>query len=206
MDIDGMEAGREMDIPVHEKVMNKTVYRCGGNYPHDGDCKGDDCKVIFYSKLIPHYSTDIVAAMTVAEELGLPFSLHRSYRRKWGEGPLGWRTNWCKDENCPCKSGEGCPQSNEVWAETAPLAICRGALKMIKPMQKMETLPKTIGEAVKAERERVARIMMNNHRCARNFCHITEVMCAYRPREANPYDYLGGCINCWIERFEKGEA
>ena len=77
---------------------------------------------------------------------------------------------------------------------------------MIKPMQKMETLPKTIGEAVKAERERVARIMMNNHRCARNFCHITEVMCAYRPREANPYDYLGGCINCWIERFEKGEA
>lgn len=116
--IDAMEAGPDFDRLIAELVFNcklfkeHSAWRC--------DCPGPNS-----AKLRPHahwatgyilpYSTDIAAAWQVVEKMGL-FKLYDAtitqYDDCWGiDNPtLDWR----------------------VEAETAPLAICRAALKCCK--------------------------------------------------------------------------
>ena len=217
MNFDNLEAGIKTDILIAENVMGWKVEEdhvfLGGYYFSKEAGKK-------YAISIFRPSTDLVTAMEVAEKMPPPFSLRRSYERKWGEGPLGWRVNWCNTEHCPCHEGEGCPQGNDVWAETAPLAICRGALKKIKPVPrckrcgwpledsvekgciegncsmrplpekpfKVETLPKGIGGAVKAERERIARILVEDNICPPQH----KDNCPKLEQEIRKY-----CVFCW---------
>ena len=57
MNINEMEAGREMDAAVHREIFNKS-------------CHSLDREI-----LLPHYSTDIAAAWLVVEKMKVRFSL-----------------------------------------------------------------------------------------------------------------------------------
>jgi hypothetical protein len=95
-----LPAGREMDEMIAEKVM-------GHKRPENG------------GREVPHYSTDIAAAWHVVKHLGQQSDISVTVTQEGGayscqiRGPSGeW---WAR------ASGEG---------ETAPLAICRGALAL----------------------------------------------------------------------------
>lgn len=133
-----MEAGRELDALVAEKVMGKKTRRLSGNlycWEYDGDYKN----LHGLAQPIPAYSTDLSAAWEVVEKL----------------------CNWDVDDNMLVLQGQGpdlekkrspdgeAPQWWEaeiagtwgkvmVEAETAPLAICLAALKAIAEIKKQE--------------------------------------------------------------------
>ena len=141
MDIDKLEAGRELDALVAEKVMGWTW--CAGPRPFDGMimrwlfapgkeklslAKGNEP---MGSLSMPHYSTDVAAAWEVVERLvddghcpGLIFDDNGH-----------WALPLEGTQNCPMGPG---PQDiatsffieADMWAETAPLAICRAALRL----------------------------------------------------------------------------
>jgi hypothetical protein len=154
MDIDKREAGRGLDARIAEKLGWKAFKEKRGewnlcvavapeeHFPWERKQKPDperytevNCpdavKIGFYARTFPEYSTDIAAAWTVFEKLGMPCMIAKSYNGTYGEGPVGYTVNWCGVALCECMEGESCSNGNEVWAETAPLAICRAAL-MIK--------------------------------------------------------------------------
>lgn len=114
VDVDAMVAGREMDALVAEKVMG---------------LKPPWPILAFYEPSPPAYSTDIAAAWEVLDkafdvvpgmESGFPAVLH-------------WRNDWrvaMLDGNCvPMKTTDGGKLIVAI-ASTAPLAICRAALKV----------------------------------------------------------------------------
>lgn len=137
-----MEAGRELDALVTEKVMGWQWFKMdtqglavGIDHPwaNTRSLRPDksngvwtlvaslDLPMHFDNRCIPHYSTNIAAAWLVVENLN-----KREWRveiahtvnsgvdvviAKWEEGHFG---------------GEFAE-----WAETAPLAICRAALKAV---------------------------------------------------------------------------
>lgn len=102
-DVDKMEAGRELDLLIIKAVFGLEPQECmvGG---HPRGCTGN----ITY----PPYSTDIAAAWQVVEKTRL--FTHCDITQlddKWAI------SNWANDSS--------------VEADTAPLAICRAALKAI---------------------------------------------------------------------------
>jgi hypothetical protein len=106
--IDEMPAGREMDELIAEEVMGldgSSVMWTAGIPPHP-------C----YS----HYSTDIAAAWEVAKK----FNLTMLQKVSWNN-PQGW--TW----NAYCGDASG-SDLKDAYADTAPLAICRAALKAVK--------------------------------------------------------------------------
>jgi hypothetical protein len=116
--IDAMPAGREMDALVAEKVMGFVVMRHrdvdGQHIEHNPDelMRGPDGEAPRYAYMVPvdHYSTDIAAAWEVVEKLVSEQGLH-----------LWWHNVWLVDFAL----------SGAQRAETAPLAICRAALKTV---------------------------------------------------------------------------
>lgn len=101
MSYDDMEAGRELDAMVVEKVMGVDI--TSGSHR------------------VPFYSTDIAAAWEVVEKLKsssfyIEFYIEFYINR--------WQCHFCHETN----GGVNCRRS---YAPTAPLAICRAALKAI---------------------------------------------------------------------------
>lgn len=142
MNIEQMEAGREMDRLVAEKFMNWTEIewigdRAIGHPPNDPmkDKQG-----------VPMWSTDIAAAMQVFEELSLLRENVKGdidgYSRSFYKP--GLRLDWYEhdDEACAgigrCKSipggDDGYPTDIFARGNSLPIAICRLALKVAKEL------------------------------------------------------------------------
>lgn len=108
-----MEAGREMDIRVAEKIFPDDAF------PWHHQCDYSGCFRCLSNA--EHYSTDISAAWQVFEKL-----------RQFGDFELGFRFGkWA------VRSGR-IPQvaayTTVTEADTAPLAICRAALKALSAL------------------------------------------------------------------------
>jgi hypothetical protein len=111
MNIDELQAGRELDALVAEKVMGYTL----GTPPSPESAinlAGPE-----YPVTVPHYSTDIAAAWQVVEKFK-----DRDWRFILDKYDDGWGI---EIELSGGKYGSG------AVAETAPLAICRVALKAV---------------------------------------------------------------------------
>ena len=111
-----MEAGRELDALVAEKVMERTLM--------DG-LGGTAIRVVYYGKDTPHplpyYSTNIAAAWEVVAKIKP--DIDGGIAVEWlidGGDDRAWHTEiWTRGE----KYRQYCS-----FAPTAPLAICRAAL------------------------------------------------------------------------------
>jgi hypothetical protein len=131
-------AGRELDALIAEKVMGWTPTcngerignSLGGRDEPAGWCK--ECDMADpprgqHARPLPPYSTDIAAAWQVAEKFksnvmdGFTI-LFDPERKQWRAGALWWtgyeQAQWWEPES--------------AMAETAPLAICLAALRIIK--------------------------------------------------------------------------
>ena len=119
MNINEMEAGRELDMLVAEKVMG---YQCVcDDEPRDCPIHARDD----YDTLLA-YSTDIDNAWDVVTQMRASFFLERRLTRG-----MFWHAVF---DDC----GDGTWQDEvRVHAEgaTAPLTICRAALKFIEAME-----------------------------------------------------------------------
>ena len=106
--IDTMPAGREMDALVAEKVMGWA------DINSNAALVGGLCDDKRNWKPLPFYSTDIAAAWEVVEKI------------KGNYGNCRFITEWVpKAKQWSC-GGDGYDCG---WGKTAPLAICRAALK-----------------------------------------------------------------------------
>jgi len=103
--IDAMPAGREMDSLVAEQVMGWKYNLLGDAWENTGH------GWVGYEKFMP--SADIAAAWAVADMLH--FSIISQH-------PIGWLVDTRSNTRLPFV---------EVYANTAPLAICRAALKVV---------------------------------------------------------------------------
>jgi hypothetical protein len=114
--IDDLQAGRELDALIAEKVMG---IKCGACL-QDGQLE----PITMDWREIPHYSTDIAAAWEVVEKAYLvirPSLLHGS-NLQWIAGQLkGVRASGLIE----------IIKETYTEAETAPLAICKAALRAI---------------------------------------------------------------------------
>ena len=143
MDVDNLEAGRELDVLVEEKGMGlipcdkwratyggygMAITMQGTLHVNDG-CEHDGrCYPIGHPSC---YSTNIAAAWEAAtkivDDTGATMLLN-----DYG-GPEGNFERYCCDfvkEHNPAEGGVS--WGAEGWANTAPLAICRAALKVIE--------------------------------------------------------------------------
>ena len=115
--IDAMEAGREMDRLISEKI-NIDGVKIEGDFPM-WKYEASGKRRFFYP------STDIAAAWEVAQEYGIAIIPYGED----GETIIGYAagqiTTWRKSEWIEF------PASHFSYAPTAPLAICRAALKTI---------------------------------------------------------------------------
>ena len=114
VNIDTMPAGREMDALVAEKVMGLRIDRCLSlSEPYVWESHHGPQK-------IPNYSTSIAPAWGVREmvsALGLgEMLIYRRFDGTW----VAYQATGCADYDFGDWS---------VIADTAPLAICRAALK-----------------------------------------------------------------------------
>ena len=132
MRIDEMPAGREMDALLAEKVMGYTLSELSlPAYPKYKLFDIESGEFSGYVKEVPHYSTDIAASWEVVERMPIPFKLEKCWEKAYQIGPEGWSACWCTDADCEgCNENSRCTNGDDVWAETAPLAICRYALKV----------------------------------------------------------------------------
>jgi hypothetical protein len=129
MSIDQLPAGREMDALVAEKVMGWIGIEGKHGHPLEkGPFKDCDCPSHSYQRQeIPHYSSDIAAAWEVAEKLGLAIIPQSSKN--------GFRWLACDVKLISYKGDriEVFPvDDTEYSCDTAPLAICRAALKAVE--------------------------------------------------------------------------
>ena len=149
MNYDEMTAGREMDALIAEKMTGKKYLRAEHKF-YDGryvyidhkETWSDYQKEQFESGSYgaweycgPLYSTDIAAAWEVAAKMSMPFEIAKSYEEIYNVGPMGWQVCWCpnKREECEgCGEDSRCTCGNDTWSESAPLAICRAALKALE--------------------------------------------------------------------------
>jgi hypothetical protein len=111
-----MQAGRELDILVAEKVMGKTVRSknevTNNSFKHEYDELVVDLGNGRY-EFIRHYSTDIADAWEVVEQLNDP----ESYLDIKIQSCIdGWFVDYCNERTV---------------AETIPLVICIAALKAV---------------------------------------------------------------------------
>lgn len=118
---DTMEAGREMDCLIAEKIFGKV--KCQGESHLPGHRMFNDGRFCYADPTSPDqgaevslYSSDISAAWEVVEEMGA-FCF-----RRWQDGTF--------------EAGFGHQDRDDCWefmaqAPTAPLTICRAALKAI---------------------------------------------------------------------------
>lgn len=118
-----MEAGREMDARIAEKVMGRTNVRfTENNQGQRRELLSDDPKNLYAWVIVPYYSTDIAAAWQVVKNM---------QSRKW---IVDINASW--DGTCDCQINA---DNGEIWAvvgesddvATAPLAICLAALKAV---------------------------------------------------------------------------
>ena len=118
MNVDKLEAGRELDALIAEKVMG---YECVC------DEEPVDCPIHNKADLytLRPYSTDIAAAWGVVEKL-------RLFVMPWG-----------LDEWCAANQRDERLAFSDILesGETAPLAICRAALKAKKCRIKIPRMP-----------------------------------------------------------------
>lgn len=119
INIDEMQAGREMDALVAEKIMGFTVRYVLGRYQvalFDVETKE---RVPGIFKTLPHYSTDIAAAMEVVGNLySMP---NTKIEISWG--------SMINPREILVRIDRG--QVSYGVADTLPLAICRAALKVV---------------------------------------------------------------------------
>jgi len=118
MNIDELEAGRELDALVAEKVMKcKTATKEWNGVLHPFCCcDGSDHeqRCTYVPGMLAYYSTDIAAAWEVVERFD-NFSLSRAWSMNGQKvGVACWLAGGFVD-----------------LAATAPLAICRAALKAV---------------------------------------------------------------------------
>jgi Phage ABA sandwich domain len=120
-DIDKLEAGDELDVLIAEKVMGCKTRKGPAQWLYCDCPKG-------YMEPWPHgnmgsdgsikdYSSDIAAAWEVVEKY-----------KGWGSGFHIWTVNLFTEVKF---------MNTEVRANTAPLAICRAALKAISAHKKL---------------------------------------------------------------------
>lgn len=110
ININKMQAGREFDALIAEKVMGKgeTWFGTFSN--------GSERTI----PRLPHYSTDIAAAWLLVDKLTGP-KVNLILERDW-DGVYYSRF-----------SSAGASDEDFCSADTAPLAICRAALKAVSP-------------------------------------------------------------------------
>lgn len=121
-----MNAGRELDALIAEKVMGRknirfenTIY--GQIHQSDVTPEFPDLIAKGVKRIrIPHYSTDISAAWDVVEKIKFKFdnTFHLVATSN------GWSVFWDHEDEGPGANGY-------VEAETAPHAICLAALKAV---------------------------------------------------------------------------
>jgi len=139
MNIDQMPAGRELDALVAEKVMGWTQV-------HRVDSTGDLCGVPSRgappSYLLPRYSTDIAAAWKVIEKLRqLQFTVrlvapNEQYGNSQQFSTVNSESRWTSFQADSLHFREVPYEKRkevlfETRASSAPLAICRAALKVM---------------------------------------------------------------------------
>ena len=132
MRIDEMPAGREMDALLAEKIMGYTLSELSlPAYPKYKLFDIESGEFSGYVKEVPHYSTNIADAWEVVKRMPIPFKLEKCWEKAYQIGPEGWSACWCTDADCEgCNENSRCTNGDDAWAETAPLAICRYALKV----------------------------------------------------------------------------
>ena len=132
MRIDEMPDGREMDALIAEKVMGYTLSELSlPAYPKYKLFDIESGEFSGYVKEVSHYSTNLAAAWEVVERMPIPFKLEKCWEKAYQIGPEGWSACWCTDADCEgCNENSRCTNGDDAWAETAPLAICRCALKV----------------------------------------------------------------------------
>lgn len=131
-----MNAGRELDAMVAEKVMGETDYEHGelgedsSGDPYCSRCRmsgswGD--QIFSDERCIPAYSASIAAAWTIVEKLGNwhGFDFMVAKMEAGNGHPSYWEAGWYEP------SHEGPERRVVVEAETAPLAICLAALEAV---------------------------------------------------------------------------
>ena len=117
-----LQAGRELDALIAEKVMGWTSVAMAGlftQFPAIALCGlPPGAQLNADLQVVPRYSTQIAAAWQVVEKFKMtitPNNCHPHIKAKW-----------CVDVELK--------GSHELWlagAETAPLAICRAALRAV---------------------------------------------------------------------------
>ena len=121
MNIDELEAGRELDALVAEKVMKcKTATKEWNGVLHPFCCcDGSDHeqRCTYVPGMLAYYSTDIAAAWEVVEKL---FTLNAFV--EIGNDAFQWTVMVIPRSRRDCNYGYG---------ETVHLAICRAALKAV---------------------------------------------------------------------------
>ena len=127
-----MPAGREMDVLIAEKIMGYTLSELSlPAYPKYKLFDIESGEFSGYVKEVPHYSTNIADAWEVVKRMPIPFKLEKCWEKAYQIGPEGWSACWCTDADCEgCNENSRCTNGDDAWAETAPLAICRYALKV----------------------------------------------------------------------------
>ena len=135
-----MPAGREMDALIAEKIMGYTLSELSlPAYPKYKLFDIESGEFSGYVKEVPHYSTDIAAAWEVVKRMPIPFKLEKCWEKAYQIGPEGWSACWCTDADCEgCNENSRCTNGDDAWAETAPLAICRAALKALENGQSIK--------------------------------------------------------------------
>ena len=127
-DIDAMPAGREMDALVAERVMGWVHFTWKGYsyFLPQNEIPGPDVQLMIYpGRPVPLYSTDIAAAWLVVDKMGL--SLVRVDAARWLVGQ--YRESEYLDTEMGCIDGHF-HYAGFAVSDTAPLAICRAALKL----------------------------------------------------------------------------
>jgi len=141
MNIDNMPAGRELDALVAERVMGlkwdpERCRICGWPLAmtRDHGCMEGDCSMrpvpATRADAPPPYSTDIAAALPVWQKAFPVGSEDRSGFPGLIQRNDGWYCTLFYGNGEPMQQTDGA----RLWlskAETAPLAICRAALKSV---------------------------------------------------------------------------
>lgn len=126
MRIDEMPAGRECDALIAEKVMGYTLSDLSLlAYPKYKLFDIESGEFSGYVKEVPHYSTDIAAALPIAEKLKISLICSED----------GWYAVVTEDVVHTCNREPNVAKEvhGKYWAlaDTIPLAICRAALKAL---------------------------------------------------------------------------
>lgn len=115
-----LDAGPELDAEIARRVMGLPNVRQApwGDYAIYSACRHNDC-----SDPVPEYSTDIAAAWSVVEWAQQLRDRHGLIELCYGYGS----DDWCVSIWPDYERGR-----IEAYGPTAPLAICRAALKSLE--------------------------------------------------------------------------